>query len=91
MLWIFLGMLGMLAGLVVTIMISVVVGVILLLAGGALMVLGYVTMMHGRGDDPEQGVYNGLGGQGKQQSETIKAEIPEAGEQSPAIWEKMQK
>jgi hypothetical protein len=66
-------------------------GILFLLGGIAVMACIYTTMMRGRGQDPEQGLYNGLNGQGKQQSETVDAKMPEPGEQSPDIWEKMEK
>ena len=91
MLWVFLGMIAMLVGLVIMVLGQVLIGLILLLGGGGLMVLNYVTMMRGSGHNPDQGIYNGLGGQGKQQSEVVKADMTEPGEQSPEIWEKMQK
>ena len=91
MLWIMLGMLAMLAGMVIMVLGSTWIGLVLLLAGVGLMAFNYATMMRGRGQDPEQGLYNGLNGQGKQQSETVDAKMPEPGEQSPGIWEKMQK
>ncbi len=90
MLWIILGMIAMLAGLVIMVLGQVLIGLILLLAGVGMMAFNYTTMMRGRGDDPEQGTYNGLYGQGKQQSETVKAHMPEPGEQNPAVWEKME-
>ena len=91
MLWVFLGMIAMLVGIVVMVLGQTMIGLILLLGGGGLMVLNYVTMMRGSGHNPDQGIYNGLGGQGKQQSEVVKADMTEPGEQSPEIWEKMQK
>ena len=91
MLWVFLGMIAMLIGLVVMVLGQVLIGLILLLGGVALMACNYVTMMRGSGHNPDQGIYNGLGGQGKQQSEVVSANIPEPGEQSPDVWEKMEK
>ena len=91
MIWIALGMIAMLAGIVVMVLGKVLIGVILLLAGVAAMAFNYVTMMRGRGEEPNQGTINGLAGQGKQQSETVKVNMPEPGEQSPEIWEKMEK
>ena len=91
MLWIMLGMLAMLAGMVIMVLGSTWIGLVLLLAGVGLMAFHYATMMRGRGQDPEQRLYNGLNGQGKQQSEAVDAKMPEPGEQSPGIWEKMQK
>ena len=91
MLWIMLGMLAMLAGMVIMVLGSTWIGLVLLLAGVGLMAFNYATMMRGRGQDPEQGLYNGLNGQGKQQSETVDVNMPEPGEQSPEIWEKMEK
>ena len=66
-------------------------GILFLLSGITVMACIYVTMMRGKGCDPNQGTINGLGGQGKQQSEVVSANMPEPGEQSPDIWEKMQK
>ena len=91
MLWIMLGMLAMLAGMVIMVLGSTWIGLVLLLAGVGLMAFNYATMMRGRGQDPEQGLYNGLNGQGKQQSETVDVNMPEPGEQNPDIWEKMEK
>ena len=91
MLWVFLGMIAMLVGLVIMVLGQTIIGLILLLGGGGLMVFQYSTMMRGSGHHPDQGMYNGLGGQGKQQSEVIEADMTEPGEQSPEIWEKMQK
>ena len=90
MLWIILGMVGMLAGIVVMVLGQVLIGLILLAAGVACMALNYATMMRGRGDDPDQAIYNGLAGQGKQQSEVVKANMPETGEQNPNVWEKLE-
>ena len=90
MMWILIGMLGMLAGIVVMVLGQVLIGLILLLVGVGLMAFNYTTMMRGRGNDPEQGTYNGLYGQGKQQSETISVKMPEPGEQNPTVWDKME-
>ena len=91
MLWVFLGMIAMLVGIVVMVLGQLPIGLILLLVGCGMMAVNYVTMMRGRGCNPDQGMHNGLGGQGKQQSEVVKADMAEPGEQSPEIWEKMQK
>ena len=91
MLWVFLGMIAMLVGIVVMVLGQLPIGLILLLVGCGMMAVNYVTMMRGRGCNPDQGIHNGLGGQGKQQSEVVKADMAEPGEQSPEIWEKMQK
>ena len=91
MIWIVLGLVAMLAGIVMMVLSQVLIGLILLLSGVALMAFNYVTMMRGRGCNPDQGTLNGLNGQGKQQSETVDVNMPQPGEQSPEIWEKMQK
>ena len=91
MLWIVLGMIGILAGIVLMILSNLWLGLVVLLAGVGLMAFNYSTMMRGRGDNPDQGTYNGLSGQGKQQSEAVSANMPEQGEQIPEIWEKMEK
>ena len=91
MIWIALGLIAMLAGMVIMVLGKVLIGLILLLAGVGMIAFNYVTMMRGRGDDPDQATVNGLRGQGKQVSEVVKDSIPDPGEQSPDIWEKMQK
>ena len=73
MLWGFLGMIAMLAGIVMMVLSQVLIGLILLLGGVALMAFNYVTMMRGRGCNPDQGTLNGLNGEGKQQSEVVKS------------------
>ena len=88
---IILGLIAILSGIVVMVTGSVLIGVMLLLGGVAAMAFSYVTMMRGRGEDPNQGTINGMNGQGKQQSETVKVNMPEPGEQSPEIWEKLEK
>lgn len=90
MMWILIGMLAMLAGLVVIVLVNLWAGLVLLLVGVGLMAFNYSTMMRGRGDHPDQGLYNGLAGQGKQQSEVVKDNMPEPGEQTPAVWDKME-
>ena len=90
MLWIVFGLVGMLAGMVAMVM-GNMLGLTLLIISVAAMAFNYVTMMRGRGDEPDQGTINGLKGQGKQQSETVKANSPASGEQNPGIWEKMGK
>lgn len=73
MLWVFLGMIAMLVGIVVMVLGQLPIGLILLLGGVALMAFNYVTMMRGRGFNPDQGTLNGLNGEGKQQSEVVKS------------------
>ena len=73
MLWVFLGMIAMLAGIVMMVLSQVLIGLILLLGGVALMAFNYVTMMRGRGCNPDQGTLNGLNGEGKQQSEVVES------------------
>ena len=80
MLRIVLGLVAILSGIVVMVTGSVLIGVMLLLGGVAATAFSYVTMMRGRGEDPNQGTINGLAGQGKQQSEAVKAELPDCGE-----------
>ena len=91
MLWIVFGLVGILAGIVLMVLSHVILGVVVLLAGVICMAMNYVTMMRGRGEDPNQGTINGIAGQGKQQSETVKVNMPESGEQDPSIWEKMER
>ncbi len=86
-----LGMVAMLAGIVAFVLGNWVLGLVLLLGGLACMAISYTTMMRGRSEDPNQGTFNGVAGQGKQQSETVKVNMPEPGEQNPDVWEKMEK
>lgn len=85
-----LGGVTMLGGMVAIIAGKVGLGLLALLVGLLLLAVFYATMMHGRGFDPNQGTFNGLYGQGKQQSEAVPANMPEPGEQSPAVWDKME-
>ncbi len=85
-----LGGVTMLGGMVAIICGKVGLGLLSLLVGLMLVAVFYATMMHGRGMDPNQGVFNGLGGQGKQQSEAVNVNMPEPGEQTPAVWDKME-
>ena len=87
MLWILLGFAGILAGVVVIMLGSMIGGFALMLAGMIVMAKNYVTMMRGRGYDPEQGSIHGPGGQGKQQSDAAKVPQPGSGEQPANIWE----
>ena len=61
MLWVFLGMIAMLVGIVVMVLGQLPIGLILLLVGCGMMAVNYVTMMRGRGCNPDQGIHNGLG------------------------------
>ena len=88
MLWIILGMAGMLSGIVVLVLGSMW-GLALLLGGMIVMIFAYGIMMRGRGMNPDQGLFNGLYGQGKQQSEEVEMPQPVIGEQPANIWDKM--
>ena len=90
MMWIVFGLIAMLVGMVVMVRGSMW-GLVLLLGGVGLTFFHYVTMMLGRRQDPEQGTLSGLKGEGRQQSETVHVNLPEQGEQSSDIWEKLEK
>ena len=85
-----LGMVAMLSGIVAFVLGNWIIGLVLLLGGVACMAVNYATMMHGRGQDPNQALHNGMAGQGKQQSEAVDVNMPQPGEKDPSIWEKMQ-
>jgi hypothetical protein len=59
-------------------------GALLLVAGIGVLAFGYAKLMRGSGNDPDQGTFNGLNGQGKQQSEVVK-------DNGAAVWEQMEK
>ena len=90
MLWILIGMLCVLAGIILLIT-GGMWGLVFLLGGLGVMILNYSTMMRGRGMEPNQGTVNGLNGQGKQQSEALEASQPVIGEQPADIWEQVEK
>lgn len=85
-----LGGVTMLGGMVAIICGKVGLGLLALLVGLLLVSLFYATMMRGSGNNPDQGIFNGLAGQGKQQSEVVQANMSEPGEQTPAVWDKME-
>ena len=70
---------------------KIIQGMILVLVGISAVFFHYATLMRGMGKDPDQGTINGMNGQGKQQSDAVSANMPEPGEQTPDIWEKMTK
>jgi hypothetical protein len=78
------------AGIVVTIL-GNLLGVLMLLAGMALVFFGYSKAMGACGFDPEQATVGGLNGDGKQQSEVVKMDQPVQGEQNATVWEQMEK
>ena len=90
MLWIVIGMVLLLAGMVCVIFLGIW-GLAVLLAGAVCMFIGYRAMMLGSGKHPEQGGTPGFGtGEyGRQQSETIDRNAPVIGEQPADIWEQM--
>ena len=89
MLWILIGMLAVLAGIVLLV-VGKMWGLVFLLGGLGTMIFHYSSMMRARGCDPNQGTINGLNGQGKQQSEAVKISQPVVGEQPANIWEQME-
>ena len=90
MLWILIGMLCVLAGIILLIT-GGMWGLVFLLGGLGVMILNYSTVMRGRGMEPNQGTVNGFNGQGKQQSEAVEASQPVIGEQPADIWEQVEK
>ena len=65
-------------------MMGIGLGALLLVAGIGVLAFGYAKLMRGSGNDPDQGTFNGLGGQGNQQSEVVK-------DNGAAVWEQMEK
>ncbi len=66
-------------------------GALLMVAGIGLLAFGYAKLMGASGNNPDQGIFNGLNGQGKQQSEVTKMDQPVQGEQNATVWEQMEK
>ncbi len=64
-------------------------GALALLAGIALMGVGYAKLMRGAGYLPGDGDIDGV--PGRQQSEINKMDQPVVGEQSANIWEQLEK
>ena len=89
MLWIIVGGLFILAGIVVLIM-GNMWGLALIFGGVLAGFFCYSNMMRGKGMDPDQGTINGLSGQGKQQSEAVTVSQPVIGEQPADIWKQME-
>ena len=76
---------GVLVGAgVMELMMGIGWGALLLVAGIGVLAFGYAKLMRGSGNDPDQGTFNGLGGQGKQQSEVVK-------DNGAAVWEQIEK
>ncbi len=75
----------------VMIVLSNLWGVLLMLAGLGAWIFGYSKLMGGSGNSPEQGIYHGLNGDGKQQSEVVKMDQPVQGEQNANIWQQIEK
>ena len=92
MLWIVIGMIGLLAGLVCMVFAGMW-GLLLLLAGAVSMFVGYRAMMLGSGKYADQSGTPGFsaGAYGRQQSETITRNAPVMGEQPPDIWNQLTK
>ena len=90
MLWIVIGMILLLAGMVSVVFLGMW-GLIVLLAGAICMFIGYRAMMLGSGKHPDQSGTPGFGTAeyGRQQSETIDMNAPVIGEQPVNIWEKI--
>ncbi len=79
------GLGGFLLGIgIMELIMSIGWGALLLVAGIGVLAFGYAKLMRGSGNDPDQGTFNGLGGQGKQQSEVVK-------DNGAAVWEQIEK
>ena len=65
-------------------------GTLVLVAGMGVIFFGYSKMMRGSGNNPDQGLFNGIAGQGKQQSEVVKESQPVIGEQPANIWDQVE-
>ena len=86
MIWIILGIVGIFAGVIVMIL-GHMWALAVMGLGFVSMVVGSVRMLRVGGYSPEGVFFNGLGGQGRQQSEAVKQEVPGSGEQPANIWE----
>ena len=85
---ILLGAIGLVAGIVALILGSGW-GVAVLLAGFAVLAVGIVRLLRIGGYRNEGAFFNGLGGQGRQQSEVSKE--PESGAQQQGnVWDQME-
>ena len=65
-------------------------GALVMLAGVGVIFFVYAKLMRGSGFDPDQATINGIAGQGKQQSEAVKENLPVIGEQSANIWDQLE-
>ena len=65
-------------------------GALVMLAGVGVIFFVYAKLMRGSGFDPNQATINGIAGQGKQQSEAVKENLPVIGEQSADIWDQLE-
>ena len=65
-------------------------GALVMLAGVGVIFCIYAKLMRGSGFDPDQGTINGIKGQGKQQSDAVKENMPVIGEQSANIWDQLE-
>ena len=90
MLWIVIGLVALLVGMVCVVF-GGMWGLTVLLAGAVCIFVGYRAMMLGSGKHPDQsGVPGfGAGAYGRQQSETIPRNAPVIGEQPSDIWEQV--
>ena len=87
MIWTVFGLIGILAGIVVMVLGKVLLGLILLLAGLVSILFTYAKMMRGAGYLPGSNDPDSV--PGHHDSERAKMDQPVIGEQSAAIWEKM--
>ena len=65
-------------------------GALVMLAGVGVIFFVYAKLMRGSGFDPDQATINGIAGQGKQQSDAVKENLPVIGEQSADIWNQLE-
>ena len=65
-------------------------GALVLLAGVGVSFFVYAKLMRGSGFDPDQATINGIAGQGKQQSDAVKENLPVIGEQPANIWDQLE-
>ncbi len=84
-----LGGVTMFAGIVAMILGKIGLGLLAILVGLILLAIFYVIMMRGAAYLPGDGDADGM--PGRQQSEIVKMDQPVIGEQSSAVWEKMEK
>ena len=87
--WVVFGLICFLAGIVVMVLGKMLLGLILLFAGLVSIIFIYAKMMRGAGYLPGSNDPDAV--PGHHDSERAKMDLPVIGEQSPDVWEKVEK